>query len=95
MVRREPASFFARKSRSNRVTEDCPDRFRPPPCMPDDPAVWSAGGVMLRHHPVRLASAAAIFVCADRPVRFGTPALDWRRGARKRPASAGLCWPRL
>jgi hypothetical protein len=38
-VRRGPASFFARK-RSNRVIEDCPDRFRLPPCMPDgDPAV--------------------------------------------------------
>src|SRR3954454_20753382 len=36
MVRRGPASVFARKSRSKQVSEDCPDRFRPPPCMPDD-----------------------------------------------------------
>jgi hypothetical protein len=54
MVRRGPASFSGRKSRSNRSIEDRPDRFRPPPYMPDgDPAVWSAGGMMVQDHSVR------------------------------------------
>jgi hypothetical protein len=63
-VRRGPASFFARKSRSNRVIEDCPDRFRPPPCMPDgDPTVRSVAGMMVLNHPVRLPSAGAALAC--------------------------------
>src|SRR3954452_18584054 len=44
MMRRGPASVSTRKSRSERFIEDRPDRFRPPPCMPDnDPAVCSVG----------------------------------------------------
>jgi len=53
--------------------------------MPGNPA-GSAGGVMVCHHPVRLASAAATVVCPDRPVRLGTSALGWRR----RAGAAGL-----
>src|SRR4051794_21090559 len=62
--------------------------------MPGNPA-GSAGGVMVCHHPVRLASAAATVVCPDRPVRLGTSALGWRRRARERPVLAVLWWPCL
>jgi len=44
MMRRGPASVWLRKLGSKRNIEDCPDRSRPPPCMPDDdPVVGSAG----------------------------------------------------
>ena len=45
MVRRGPAFVFARKSRSKLVFEDCPDRVRPPPRMPDDDP--AAGGYLV------------------------------------------------
>src|SRR3954447_10178104 len=51
MMRRGPASVFWRKSDSSPVVEDCPDRFRPPPCIPDDdPVVGSAGRMTGRYH---------------------------------------------
>ena len=57
MVRRGPASVYRRKSSSKRLIEDCPDRSRPPPCMPDDdPAVWSAGESL---QPMRLPTVAS------------------------------------
>src|ERR1700685_183408 len=78
MVRRGPASFSTRESSSQRFIEDCPDRCRPPPCMPDeDPTVWSAGGMIKHDHP---ADGARV---ARRLSAFGV----WRRGARERPVN--------
>jgi hypothetical protein len=95
MVRRGPAFVFARKSRSKLVFEDCPDRVRPPPRMPDDdPAVWgylvlpSADVVSVRR--VREARVFTFWLFARACVCFGRAARcvlfnGWRRSARGWP----------
>ena len=68
MVRREPGLCLYTEIAFQAFLEDCPDRFRPPPCMPDDyDPDWcrSAAGMMRRDHPVRLLSADAALICED------------------------------
>ena len=86
MVRRGPASVFARKSSSKPFLEDRPDRFRPPPCMPDgDPTVRSASGMMVLDHSVR----ASFGRCSS-----SLTAGRFVHGAATRRAGAGG-WPSL
>ena len=79
MVRRGPASVFARKSSSKPFLEDRPDRFRPPPYMPDgDPAIGSAGGMMVQDHSVwAFPSAMLPLVCPGRPARRAVSFTGW------------------
>jgi hypothetical protein len=89
MERRGPASFFFARTRSNRSIEDRPDRFRPPPCMPDgDPAVRSVDGIMVRNHRARLRSADAALACRRCPTRRTLP-FSGRRYCARLTAAVG------
>src|SRR5271165_5499770 len=95
MVRRGPASVSSRKSSSERFCEDCPDRSRPPPCMPDedDPTVWSAGGTSVHDRPVSSLQPR----CGTGWFRASRPAPTAFRGWRWRCARAacGHWWTNL
>jgi hypothetical protein len=84
MVRHGPASVCTRKSAFQAFLEDCPDRFRPPPCMPDDDdPTWSVS----RYGYGAISSPQAPF--REYGARRGAPALQWLVSRRAGAGHAG------
>src|SRR3954447_23382020 len=82
MVRRGPASVFARKSRSKQVSEDCPDRFRPSPCMPDDDSAVGLFDAPPSRCPSSPRSPRAHLRVVGLGMRYGTQFTGFRQHSR-------------